>query len=114
MTLTQAIIEAIKNKKGHQIASIDMRKLAVRPCDFFVIAEGTSNTQVNAIADEVEDFVRKQVGEKPAKVVGHDNAQWIAMDYGNVIVHVFQRDAREFYDIESLWADGDITFITED
>lgn len=114
MTLTQAIIEAIKNKKGHDIMSIDMRKLAIRPCDWFVIAEGNSNTQVHAIADEVEDFVRKEAGEKPAKVIGHDNAQWIAMDYGNVMVHIFQHDTRHFYDIESLWADGEITNIPEE
>ncbi len=111
MKLTDKIVEAIQNKKGQNITVIDMRKLDVKPCDWFVIAEGGSNVQVTAIADEVEDYVRKELKEKPLAYVGRDNAQWIAVDYGDVIVHIFQREAREFYDIESLWADGKQTMI---
>lgn len=113
MKLVDKIVEAIQNKKGQNITVIDMRKLDTKPCDWFVIAEGGSNVQVTAIADEVEDFVRKETKEKPSAYVGRDNAQWIALDYGNVIVHVFQRDARQFYDIETLWADGKIVNIEE-
>ncbi|MBR1809848.1 MAG: ribosome silencing factor [Paludibacteraceae bacterium] len=111
MKLIDKIVEAIQNKKGQNITVIDMRKLDVKPCDWFVVAEGGSNTQVTAIADEVEDFVRKETREKPLAYVGRDNAQWIALDYGDAIVHIFQREARQFYDIETLWADGKITEI---
>ncbi len=111
--LIQKIVEGIENRKGHRIVVMDMRKLTPSPCAFFVIAEGTSNTQVCAIADEVEDFVRKETREKPIHVVGQEVAEWIAMDYGDAMVHVFQREAREFYDIEHLWEDAEITEIPE-
>ena len=113
MKLVDKIVEAIENKKGQRIVTIDMRKLSPKPCDWFVIAEGGSNIQVNAIADEVEDFVRTETKEKPIAVAGRDNCEWIALDYGDVMVHIFQRAAREFYDIEQLWADGKITEIHE-
>ncbi|MBQ7210122.1 MAG: ribosome silencing factor [Paludibacteraceae bacterium] len=108
MKLVEKIIEAIENKKGSNIVTIDMRRLSPKPCDWFVIAEGSSNIHVSAIADEVEDFVRQETKEKPIAIAGRDNAEWIALDYGNVMVHIFQRHAREFYDIEQLWADGKI------
>ncbi len=108
MKLVDKIVEAIQNKKGQRIVSIDMRKLSPKPCDWFVIAEGGSNTQVSAIADEVEDFVRRETKEKPVAIAGQDNAEWIALDYGDVMVHIFQREAREYYDIEQLWADGKV------
>ncbi len=111
--LIDKIVEGIQNKKGHKIVVMDMRNLEVSPCHFFVIAEGTSNTQVSAIADEVEDFVRKETREKPAAIVGQENAEWIAMDYGDAIVHIFQREARDFYNIEQLWEDATITEIPE-
>ena len=113
MKLVDKIVEGVQNKKGQRISVIDLRKLETKPCDWFVIAEGGSNIQVTAIADEVEDFVRKELKEKPMAVVGRDNAEWIALDYGDVIVHVFQREAREFYDIESLWADGKVKEIPD-
>lgn len=113
MKLTDKIVEAVQNKKGQHICVIDLRRVEVKPCDWFVIAEGGSNIQVIAIADEVEDFVRKETKEKPAAIVGRENAEWIALDYGDVMVHVFQREARAFYDIESLWADGKITEIED-
>lgn len=90
-----------------------MRDLEVAPCAFFVVAEGNSNTQVLAIADEVEDFVRKETKEKPIGTIGQDNAEWIALDYGDAMVHIFQREARDFYDIEHLWADAGITEIED-
>lgn len=113
MKLIDKIVEAIQNKKGQRIVTIDMRKLSPKPCDWFVIAEGGSNVQVTAIADEVEDFVREQTKEKPIAIAGRDNAEWIALDYGNVMVHIFQRAAREYYDIEQLWADGIIKQIED-
>lgn len=111
--LIQKIVEGIQNKKGHRIIVLDMRRLEVAPCPFFVVAEGNSNTQVCAIADEVEDFVRKETKEKPIAAIGHDNAEWIAIDYGEAMVHIFQREARDFYDIEHLWADAKLTEIEE-
>ena len=83
------------------------------PCDWFVVAQGGPNIQVVAIADEVEDFVREQTKEKPIKIVGRENAEWIVLDYGDVMVHVFQRQAREFYDIESLWEDAKVKEIKD-
>lgn len=112
--LVEKIVEGIQNKKGQRIVTIDLTKLEVAPCSYFVIAEGTSNTQVAAITDEVEDFVREETGEKPLSISGQENAEWIAMDYGLVFVHIFQREPRAFYDIEHLWEDGKITEIKDE
>ena len=111
--IVDTIVEGIQNKKGHKTVIVDLRRLTEAPCEFFVIAEGNSNTQVAAIVDEVEDFVRKQTREKPMAIDGMDNAEWVAMDYGTVIVHIFQREPRAFYDIEHLWEDAEITEIEE-
>lgn len=104
--IVETIVEGIRNKKGHKIVTVDLTKLPEAPCSYFVICEGHSSTQVCAIADEVEDYVRKELRVKPFIVDGVENAEWVAMDYGQIIVHVFQREAREFYDIENLWEDG--------
>lgn len=112
--LTKAIVEGIRNKKGRKIVLVDMGELESAPCRYFVIAEGTSNTQVAAIADEVEDYVRKSVGDKPIAIVGQDNAEWVAIDYVDVIVHIFQPQIREFYDIEHLWGDARITMFPDE
>ena len=111
--IVDAIVEGIQNKKGHRIVVVDLRKLEEAPAEYFVIAEGNSNTQVAAIVDEVEDFVRKTLAVKPILVDGVDNAEWVAMDYGQIIVHIFQREPRAFYDIEHLWEDGKIKEIEE-
>lgn len=112
--LAKAIVEGIRNKKGRKIVLVDMGELESAPCRYFVIAEGTSNTQVAAIADEVEDYVRKGVGDKPIAIVGQDNAEWVAIDYVDVIVHIFQPQIREFYDIEHLWGDARITMFPDE
>ncbi len=112
--LRDAIVEGIRNKKGKQITVVDMRALESVPCPMFVIAQGNTNTQVSAIADEIEDFVRKSTGEKVIATVGQDNAEWIAMDYGDIIVHIFQPQVREFYDIEHLWGDANITNLPDE
>lgn len=111
--IVDKIVEAIQNKKGHRIVTVDLRKLEVAPCEFFVICEGNSNTQVAAIADEIEEFVRTDLKVKPFAVDGEDNAIWICMDYSQIFVHIFQREAREFYDIEHLWEDAKITEIKD-
>ena len=77
--------------------------------DFFIIAEGNSNTQVNALSDSVHKSVRENIGDRPWHIEGKDNAEWVLMDYVNVVVHVFQKGIREFYDLESLWGDAPTT-----
>ena len=111
--LVETIVEGIQNRKGQRIVTVDLRKLAVAPAEYFIIAEGGSNTQVAAIADEVDSFVRTQTHVHPLFVDGRENAEWIVLDYGNIFVHIMQREPRAYYDIEHLWADGKITEIPE-
>ena len=111
--LVDTIIEGIQNKKGQRIVSIDLRKVKEAPVEYMVVAEGSSNTQVSAIADEVDDFVRTTTHVHPLAIAGQENAEWIAMDYGEVFVHIMQREPRAFYDIENLWSDGKITEIAD-
>jgi len=112
--IIREIVDGIRNRKGQRIAVVDMSGLEEAPCQYFVIAEGNSNTQVNAISNEIEDNVRKQLKIKPFAVDGQDNAIWVAMDYSSIIVHIFQREAREFYDIEHLWADAKIEILEDE
>ena len=111
--IVNAIVEGIQDKKGKRITVVDLTKLQDAPCEYFVICEGDSNTQVNAIADSVKDVVRERVGEKPVAVDGLDNCVWVAMDYMQIIVHIFMRDTRTFYDIEHLWSDANLTDIPD-
>ena len=104
--LAETAIAAICNKKGEQIVKLDMRQADGAVCDFFVVCQADNPRQVMAIADEIEDFVRENTGEKPLHIEGRDNAQWIILDYVNVVVHVFLDEAREFYKLEKLWADA--------
>ncbi len=104
--LVQAVVEGIQEKKGKNITILDLREVDGSICDFFVICDGDSNTQVDAIGDSVEDYVRKTLNDKPYHIEGKQNAEWILVDYVNVVVHVFQRPVREFYNLEGLWADA--------
>jgi ribosome-associated protein len=106
--LLGSIIKGIFEKKGQNVLKIDLRKLENRITDYFVICHASSGTQVSAICDSVDDTVRKEAGEKPLHVEGLDNCFWVLLDYGNVIVHVFLEVYRNFYSLESLWADGNI------
>lgn len=105
------IIEGIQDKKGKEIVIVDMLKLGNSICDYFVICQGNSPTQVSAITDSIEDTVRINCRRKPYAVDGLRNAQWVAMDYGDILVHIFLPDVRKFYDIEHLWADAKLTTI---
>jgi len=107
--LVQEIVQGMEDVKATGITILDLSELENSVCDFFVIAEGTSNTQVNAISDSVEKTVREKLQEKPWHVEGRDNSEWILMDYVSVVAHVFQKRTREFYDLESLWGDAKIT-----
>ena len=85
-----------------------------RVCDYFIICQADSNTQVNAIAGSVEEMVKKQTGERPYRKEGFENAEWILVDYVTVVVHIFQTEVRNFYNLESLWADAEVTQIAFD
>ena len=107
------IVEGIQEKKGKGIVVVDMLGLGNSVCDYFVICQGNSPNQVSAITDSVADMVREQCGKKPYAIDGLRNSQWVAMDYGDILVHVFLPDVRSFYDIEHLWADAKITEIPD-
>jgi len=106
--LLDSIVKGIFEKKGHNVLKIDLRKLETRITDYFVICHAPSGSQVSALCDSVEDTVRKESGEKPLHIEGLDNCFWVLLDYGNVIVHVFLEEYRNFYSLESLWADAKI------
>ena len=105
------IIEAIENIKGQNIVLLDLRQIENTVCDYFIICDGNSNTQVNAIVSSVQKIVSKNTQEKPYHIEGSDNAEWVLMDYVNIVVHVFQKHKREYYNIENLWGDAKITEI---
>ena len=105
------IIKGIEEVKGNDIDILDLREIENTVCDYFVICNGNSNTQVNAIVNSIQKTVSKSLKDKPWHVEGSDNAEWVLMDYVNVVVHVFQKHIREFYDIESLWGDAKTTSI---
>jgi len=100
------IIKGIEEVKGQEIEILDLRAIENTVCDYFVICNGTSNTQVNAIVNSIQKTVSKELKEKPWHVEGNDNAEWVLMDYVHIVVHVFQKHIREFYDIEGLWGDA--------
>ncbi|WP_055435457.1 ribosome silencing factor [Lacinutrix algicola] len=110
-TLIATIISGIEDVKGKETIILDLREIDNTVCDYFIICEGTSNTQVNAIVSSIQKKVSKELKDKPWHIEGEDNAEWILMDYVNVVVHVFQKHIREYYDIESLWGDAKTTVI---
>jgi ribosome-associated protein len=110
--LISVIIQGIEEVKGENIQLLDLRDIENTVCDYFIICSGNSNTQVKAISGSIQKTVSKQVKDKPWHIEGENNAEWILMDYVNVAVHVFQKQIRDFYDIESLWGDAKITEIT--
>ncbi len=109
--LIAMIIKGIDDVKGEDIQLLDLREIENTVCDYFVICSGNSNTQVNAITGSVQKTVSKELQDKPWHIEGQGNSEWILMDYVNVVVHVFQKQIREYYDIESLWGDAKITEI---
>jgi ribosome-associated protein len=109
--LVREIIEGIENVKGHNITVLDLRDLENSVCEFFVICEGNSNTQVSALSNAIEKQVRESLKEKPWHIEGYENSEWVLMDYVDVVVHIFQPEFRTYYDIESLWSDAQITSI---
>ena len=105
------IIKGIEEVKGENIDILDLRAIDNTVCDYFVVCNGNSNTQVNAIVGSIQKIVSKELKDKPWHVEGTDNGEWVLMDYVNIVVHVFQKQIREFYNIEGLWGDAKITTI---
>lgn len=109
--LITQILKGIEEVKGKDVNILDLRELDNTVCDYFVICNGTSNTQVNAIVNSIQKIVSRELKDKPWHVEGTDNAEWVLMDYVNVVVHVFQKHIREYYDIEGLWGDAKVTTV---
>ena len=109
--LIAEIIRGIEEVKGDDISILDLRDIDNTVCNYFIICNGTSNTQVNAIVSSIQKIVSKSLKDKPWHVEGSENAEWVLIDYVHVVVHVFQKHIREFYDIEGLWGDAKTTTI---
>ena len=113
-TLVQTIIKGIQEKKGSNIVVADLSGIDGTICNNFIVCQGNSPTQVEAIAESVGDMARMELRERPAHVVGVENAQWVAMDYTDVLVHIFLPDVRQYYDLEHLWDDAQLTHIPDE
>ncbi|MFO7844725.1 MAG: ribosome silencing factor [Bacteroidales bacterium] len=107
--LVNAIIEGIYKKKGKDPVSLDLTNIENTFCSNFIVCHGDSNTQVEALADSVEENVRETLGLKAWHKEGLENATWVLLDYADVIVHIFQHEYRNFYKLEDLWADAKLT-----
>ncbi|MCH2198807.1 MAG: ribosome silencing factor [Flavobacteriales bacterium] len=106
--LLEVVVNAIQEVKGEEIRSLDLRDIPNSVADFFVVCHGNSNTQVQAIANRVEKDTIEAFNDRPWHTEGVRNAEWILMDYSNIVVHVFYKEAREFYALEELWADAEV------
>lgn len=109
--LIKTIIEGIQERKGKDITHVDLKKLDVSSAQDFLICSGTSTSHVAALADSVREYVQENTGVKPYNYDGYKNSQWIVIDYGTVFVHIFLPEVREYYSLESLWNDAEITEI---
>lgn len=109
--LIDQIVSAIQDVKGEDIMIFDLLGIENSVAETFIICSGNSNTQVNAISGSVEKKVRNELGERPWHVEGTENAMWVLVDYISVVVHIFQRETRSFYDLEELWGDAKITLV---
>lgn len=106
--LVQTIVEGLQEKKGKNIVTVDLTRLPGAICQYMVICEGNTPTQVSALSDSVWDFAHRDAGEKPLSIDGAQRAEWIGMDYGTVLVHIFLPQLREFYNLENLWSDAKV------
>lgn len=110
-SLLDSIVEGMQEKKAKNITVLNLENIENRICDYFVICDADSTTHVDAIANSVEDMVIKKCSEKPYHSEGYQNSEWILLDYINIVVHVFLRETREYYNIEGLWGDAEVTTI---
>lgn len=104
--LAKLAANAIDEKKGEEIRVLDLRGVQSAPAEFFVIASGNVPSHVSALSDKVFEVVKKATGYNPHRVEGYQNAEWILMDYFDVVVHIFLKDKREFFRLDQLWSDG--------
>jgi len=111
--LVETITKGIQEKKGQNITVADLTDIDGTIANYFIICQGNSPAQVEAITESIGDVVRKDINEKPINVVGLENAQWVAMDYVDVLVHVFLPEVRAFYDLDNLWEDAKLTHIPD-
>ena len=111
--LIENIVKGMQEKKGHDIVVVDLSGIEDTICKAFVICTGNSPTQVAALTESVADMVRKETGNKPTAVSGMRQSLWVAMDFSDVIVHIFLPETRQFYDLEHLWADAQLTQIED-
>ena len=109
----EKIAEGIQEKKGKQIVIADLTGIDDTICKYFVICQGDSPSQLSAITDSIWDYVHQETRQKPTAIDGLRNTQWIAMDYSDVMVHIFLPEAREFYNLENLWADAKLINIPD-
>ena len=109
--LINTIIDSIQDTKGEDIRILDLTNIENAAANYFIICSANSNTQVNAIAGNIERRVRNELKERPWHTEGEENALWVLVDYISVVVHVFQKNIREYYDIEDLWSDAKVTMI---
>lgn len=111
--LQQNIIEGIHDRKGRKVTIVDMSHIESAATSMFIIAEGTSTMQVSAIADSVRDYLLEHAGIKPYNYTGYTNSEWIVIDYGHILVHIFLPEARQRYNLEELWSDATITEVPD-
>ena len=109
--LVKTIVEGLQEKKGKNIVTVDLTQLSGSICQYMIICEGSTPTQVSALSDSAWDFAHRKAGEKPLSIDGAQRAEWIGMDYGTVLVHIFLPELREFYNLENLWSDAKVTQI---
>ena len=113
LELVNTITRGIQEKKGANIVVADLKGIDGAICSYFIICQGNSTSQVEAITESIGEMARKELDEKPSHVAGLENAQWVAMDYGDVMVHVFLPDVRSYYDLEHLWEDAQLASIPD-
>lgn len=111
--IKQLIIEGIQERKGKRISVVDMSAIESAPTEYFIIAQGSSSMQVSAIADSVREYVQQKSEVKPYNYDGYANSEWIVIDYGEIMVHIFLPSVREKYNLEDLWSDAQITEVPD-
>ena len=107
--IADKVVEALQDSKAHQIVKIENCF-----CNFFVICHGTSGTHIAGMTDAVEEHVRKEINERPFHTEGQHSSQWVVLDYGDVVVHIFDKELRDYYQLEEFWADADMTVIPDE
>lgn len=112
--LLEVVIEGLRNNKAKEIHILNMKNLENSVAEYFVICHGTSRTHVASTANSVEKEVKDVLSEYPWKKEGHTNGEWVLVDYSSIVVHVFQKEAREFYNIEELWGDAEVTVLEDE